>query len=290
MTAGVRPRLPVWAVVTRSYAYVWERRELLALPLLLLFAVRLAASIYIQRADLGAPDASPDARLLAFVINILVTLVSMSAAVGLHRTVLLNEIRRGIAFFRWDGNLLRYIGTGLLLAVIGVLLAIIFILVVTILGMAAGLVSAPERRGILAFFSSIAAILVLGALFLRFMLALPAAALGVEKDRLGTSWRATFGNWLRLFAVAFLTALPLIVLNLLLAIPAMREASHALASGQTPAPMRQPIALLVLFAAVGVANVAVLTVMLSLCYDVLERGGGPAYGPVSHRGDSGMVP
>jgi hypothetical protein len=273
--AGVRQHLPVWAVVTRSYAYVWERRSLFAVPMLLVFIVELAASLYIRNAGPAAPDAPPGTKGLVFLVSIAVTIFSMSVIVGVHRTVLLGDIRPGISFLRWDGNLLRYVGTSLLLAAIGMLLATIFILLLAIVAGLGGMMSAPAGRGAFGIIAAAAAFILLFAFFLRFMLALPAAAVGVQQDRLGVSWKATHGNWLRLFATGFLTALPLIVLNILVALPAIDQVSQAMAAGQQPVAVPQPVAILVVSAAIKAVNLAVLTVMLSLCYDVLVRGGGP---------------
>jgi len=107
------------------------------------------------------------------------------------------------------------------------------------------------------------------------MLALPAAALG-DDDRLRFSWKATEGNWLRLAAAAAaaLTLLPIMIaqtvaifLTVLLSEIAMHSMSHS---------FQEPILVLVVSAAIRAVSLAVLTVMVSLSYDVLVRGGGPA--------------
>ena len=71
-----------------------------------------------------------------------------------------------------------------------------------------------------------------------------------------------------------MTSLPFIALNVALAIPAMRHAMSAL-HADIQKPIVQPVAILVASALVKAVDLAVLTVMLSLSYDVLVRGGGP---------------
>ncbi len=272
---SVRRRLPVWAIVMRSYGYVWDHRILLAIPIALVFGVQLASAIYVQdmMASVGPEQMSKG---LVFLISAAVLVFSMSVIVGIHRTVLLDETRRGIGFLRLDGNLLRYIGTWLMLMLVGILLAVIFMLVAFIGGLASGLSQQrPPHPGIIVLSVSVFA-LVIGILFLRFMLALPAAAVG-SKDGLGVSWSATSGNWLRLVATGFLTFLPFVILNALLLIPVMHTAVSAVHDGLVT-PVKQPIAILIASSLIKALDLAVLTVMLSLTYDVLVRGGGPTTG------------
>jgi hypothetical protein len=196
----------------------------------------------------------------------------MTVVVGIHRTVLLDEARPGVGFLRLDGNLLRYIGAWLLLMVLGILFAVITLLLVMIAAMVGGLAK-PQSNGPAIALATLAIIFAVGALFLRFMLALPAAAVG-SQDGLGVSWTATRGNWLRLLAAVILTLLPFIIIDILLVIPTMRDAAAMLRAG-VQKPIEQPLGLLVATALIKSIDLAVLTVMLSLSYDVLVRGGGP---------------
>jgi hypothetical protein len=271
--ASVGKRLPVWAVVTRSYGYVWDHRALLAVPLLLVFAVNLLGSIYAQHAiaAAGGPQFVPKGLILLISFALLV--FSMSVIVGIHRTVLLDETRQGVGFLRLDGNLLRYLGAWIMLALLAGLFAVIFLLLLVVAGFATGFIKrhAPGE-GVISLLAITVAFL-LGVFFLRFMLALPAAAVG-SADGLGVSWSATRGNWLRLLAAGILTSLPFVALDIALAIPAMVHAMSAL-HADVQKPVVQPIAILIASALVKAVDLAVLTVMLSLSYDVLVRGGGP---------------
>ena len=188
--------------------------------------------------------------------------------------MLLDETRAGIGFLRLDSNLLRYMGAWIALALLAILFSVILLLVFVIIGLAAGLSKNHMPAAGLVPLLTLVFMSLLGVFFLRFMLALPAAAVG-SKDGLGVSWSATRGNWLRLLAVGILTSLPFVFIDVLLAIPTMSNAIHAIQAG-VQKPFEQPIAILVASAVIKAVQLAVLTVMLSLSYDVLVRGGGPA--------------
>ncbi len=259
-------------MVKRSYGYVWDHRVLLAVPLLLVFAVNLASGIYIQHAAAVAGGTQLAPQGLILLISFAVIAFSMSVIVGIHRTVLLDEARQGIGFLRLDGNLMRYIGAWITLALLAILFAVIFTLLLAIVGFATGFIGHSQSKAVILF--AVIIVFTLGIFFLRFMLALPAAAVGA-KDGLGASWSATRGNWLRLLAVVILTSLPFIAIDLVLIIPTLGDAVTALHAG-VQTPIQQPVAILVVSAIVKSVDLAVLTVMLSLSYDVLVRGGGPA--------------
>ncbi|MDB5393814.1 MAG: hypothetical protein JWM91_1320 [Rhodospirillales bacterium] len=239
-----------------------------------MFAVNLASGVYLQHliAEAGGPQLVPPRLIL--LINFAVIVFSMSVIVGIHRTVLLDETRHGIGFLRLDGNLLRYIRAWLMLAVLGVLFAVIFVLLLMIVAFAGGLIKQGAPNAGLIFIGSFAIAFLLGVFFLRFMLALPAAAVG-SMDGLGVSWSSTRGNWMRLLAAGILTSLPFILLDAALAIPSMHDAMSTLHPG-IQKPIERPVAILIASALLKAVDLAVLTVMLSLSYDVLVRGGGPA--------------
>ena len=259
----VRRRLPVWAVVRRSYSYVWEHRTLFGVPLLLVFLIQLVERVYIQQTMFagGSTQIALLEQSSLVTLNLVALAFSMSVVVGTHRTVLLDDVRSGFGFLRWDRHLLSYFGTSLILGFtlifVGVLIAIVLLSVF----------------GVRAFFPAVAVVaLVVVALALRLMLALPAAALG-DDDRLRFSWKATEGNWLRLAAAAILTMLPLMIAEAVTVFMLVSLAETAMHS--TPHQLKEPIAILVVLAAIRAVSLVVLTIMVSLSYDVLVRGGGP---------------
>lgn len=285
LTAPHRP-LPVWAVVERSYRYVWEHRTLFALPVLALFAVTLGISLVDQTAmgDGATPPSATDSSgfggtFLALGADLALIVLSIAFVVGVHRTVLLDEVRGGTAFFRWDENLRRYLWT---------LILLVFAPVPAILGAGIGVAVVAAILGVLlvksdagmgaygVYIIAMMAISVFATIFisLRLSLALPAAALG-EVNRLTLSWKATKGNTTRLFAVSFLTWMPFFILSMAVAVPEMGDMVSALLAGRDPAPPQPGIIALAFSAALQAVSIPILTTMLSLCYDVLVRGGGP---------------
>ena len=282
----IRRRLPVWAVVERSYRYVWEHQALFALPVLALFIATLGISFVAQTAMDGGttPPSVTDPSVfggafLALGADLALIILSIAFVVGVHRTVLLDEIRGGTGFFRWDENLRRYLWT---------LVLLVFAPVPAILGAGIGVAVVAAILGVLLiksdagmgaygiYFIAMMAISLFATIFisLRLSLALPAAALGDAK-RLTLSWQATKGNTARLFAVSFLTWMPFFILSMVVAVPEMGDMIAAILAGRAPAPPQPGIIALAFSAALQAVSIPILTTMLSLCYDVLVRGGGP---------------
>ena len=278
--------LPVWAVVERSYRYVWEHRSLFALPVLALFAAILGISFVAQTAMDGGttPRSATDSfgfggAFLALGADLALVVLSIAFVVGVHRTVLLDEVRGGTAFFRWDENLRRYLWTLVLLIVAPVPAIFGAGIGVAVVAAILGVLLIKSDAGMGAYgiyFIAMMAISVFATIFisLRLSLALPAAALGDAK-RLTLSWQATKGNTARLFAVSFLTWMPFFILSMVVAVPEMGDMVSAILAGRDPTPPQPGIVALAFSAALQAISIPILTTMLSLCYDVLVRGGGP---------------
>ncbi len=200
----------------------------------IMFFVQLAG-LMIQGAFLSPvpgepPHASVFYSLISLGCTFLLSIVGMAFAVGVHRTVLLDEVRSGAAVLQWDGGLWRYFGTILVLAFCFApffVVAVIFIVAATHAGSAGA--------GLAMFCGFIVGLFVSFTLFYRLILSLPAAAIGVP-DRFELSWRATRGNLWRLFAAKFLVILPFIFLAMMFMIPHTMEVLAAARSGIPPAP------------------------------------------------------
>src|SRR5579859_2302046 len=123
--------LPVWSIVKRSYDYVWRQRGLLAVPFAIILAVQFIAGIAFQ---LIAPLLRLSL-LMSFSVGLLwqlaIGILVMSYTVGLHRTVLLEEVRTGFAFLRWDRHLWNYFKAALML--VATVVAILAILATAII-------------------------------------------------------------------------------------------------------------------------------------------------------------
>lgn len=245
--------LPVGEIVAKSYAYAWNNRHVLILPVaLLLLADLLSAWVASRVAEAGT---SPGLAALfpTFFAIWLFLLASMAFAVGIHRRVLLGEARQDLALFRFDRRLASYVWT---LVKISLLLGVICLALIVPISILQGVTTAvagqPPSLDVLlpATWAAVSIDLLFG---IRLMLALPGAAVGGMRS-IRQSWRMTRGNWGRLILVFFAVTLPFQMPSL-----AMMQA-HL---GQTS------WALIVFNAVLSVVSVPIFTVALSLSYEKL---------------------
>jgi len=188
----------------------------------------------------------------------------MTFAVGLHRTILLRDVRTGIAFLRTDSHLRSYAWAWFKIFCMAMLCALIGGIAVALtirnvndlrqIGLTVGMVAIPVL-----------------VLLPRFALALPAAALG-EGSSIRQAWRLTRGNWLRIIAVLVLAILPFTLLGLLLELPTLATAAMSkLVPNMAGALDSLKYVLVGFSAALRAISTAVLTVTLSLSYAALAR-------------------
>ncbi|MDR3437295.1 hypothetical protein [Telmatospirillum sp.] len=279
-------RMPIWAIFKRSYGYVWENRNRFMVPILVVFLVNLAGTVG-PATILEPAKITFGSMFLGWGFLLGNWFVSMAFAVGIHRAVLLDEVRCGIAVLRWDRNLLRFFGTVLLL---GLLFVLFGLASSAVLGLVLGIVFPVGRTGAAPLIGVLlggplavwfVAILVLQ----RLLLSLPAAAIG-KPGGVVLSWRATRGNWLRLIAVSDLTILPPAVLGLLFSV---RNLGEAIKTGSFPLSPTDTSSLVVsvIHSALVATTIPIIAVMFSRSYDVLVRGGGPM-GPTTSRPIAGQ--
>lgn len=280
-TIPVSRRLPILAVVTRSYGYVWDHRVLFAVPVAMLCLAQIAASVLLRSPHLEAADSPTAAATLGAIFGFVAKLaITMAFAVGVHRTVLLNEDRGGIGFFRWDAALGRYFGATAMIFLISCL----YILAIALIGfVCAVVIGAAEKLlgggigialSIVVGLAGIVGYALVTGRFLTVTLALPAAALGADQS-IATAWRAGRGNSWRLFGAVILAYLPFLVASLIIEAPYFIDAAATLWS-EPHASMPAPgLGLLALNSLVTAVSAPVLITVVSLSYDVLVRGGGP---------------
>jgi hypothetical protein len=250
--------LPVTLVVRRSFAFAWESRAVLAGPLAIFAILSTFADLVLIALD-NAPGG-----LAVFLLNGAEEVFAMAFAVGIHRYVLLGEAPKGPRFFRWDRHFIQYLLMTLLLLLLGVFAALPALGVV---GGAAG-PAGSGLAGASALFGLV--FVVMAALVLaRIALALPSAALG-DGVTLRAIWQATHRNGGRLVATMFMTVLPFVLIQGVL-IRLLPEATEPAATG----PGAVEIVITIAWGLISPLQLIVVTVMLSLCYDALVRGGGP---------------
>lgn len=271
-------KLPVLATVVRSYRFAWVRRSALALPLLLVFILKAGMGLYLGTIEGRGRQAQAIMAIPDMILLIAVSVFAMSVAVGIHRTVILEEDRHGLRFWRRSGTLGSYFWTAFGLGFLGIVFSLILAYFFTHFAEAMGWWQRPpaiagrHRQSFPA-----GAIWAAGAiymfLFLRFMLALPAAAIG-DHDGIRLSFRDTHGNWLRLTAVAILTALPWLALTAVSVALTRDQINEAMRTGVSPHYYSAP-AYVALSSAIYVIELAVLSAMLSISYGQLARGRTP---------------
>jgi hypothetical protein len=176
-------------------------------------------------------------------------------AVGIHRFVLAGEVRAGFAFFRWDRHFIRYLLLTLLLLL---LMAVGVLMVLGGIGFDPG--KSPGQINPMMALVGLVALFVVSIVISRLSLLLPAAALGDDVPA-RTIWQASAGNGFRLLTTTLLTAMPFLIVQMMLA---------SLRGGDQPS-----VIVTILASLVASAQLIVLTIMLALCYDLLVRGGGP---------------
>ncbi len=262
------PSLSITEIAGRSYSYVWDNRRLLAVPLIFVFAIQFLFAIL-------APAAGPKPALGALPMITGLSIASivclMAFAVGVHRAVLLQDVRTGFAFLRWDNNFRRYARTWLTVFLMTMACATIAVIVMMIaLKTGAG---KPSSTMVVVL---IGLAIPLAALLPRLSLAFPAAAVG-ELEPIRYSWRITKGSVLKLLAAFVLATLPFLFFGLLLAVPTLFAAMMIKLVPNVALAMKS---LTYIFVAVNAAlkslSTAILTVTLSLSYDALaERPGSP---------------
>ncbi len=212
-------RLPVLDITVRSYAFLWQERRILALPMLILI---LLMAVIPNPADPGIDD------WLTILIAASPTALFMPAfEVGLFRRILLGEPRRHFALFCLNRALVTYSVAGLKLFLY---LAMAAIPAAILLSMsfydsleedAATTVSAAAYAGL--FFGGLALLLII-----RLILVLPSAATGTAITFREASGLAK-GNGMRLIAIVALTVAPLLIIPAAMPLPLLAAILQALA-------------------------------------------------------------
>lgn len=248
--------LPVLAVASRSYGYVWDNRALLLPPLGVVFLIEFVVAVAAEQ--VGASTLSRYASILTISLAGMIGL--MTFAVGLHRTILLREDRRGISFLRWDADLRRYVWAWFKILMLTMGCAMI-------VGIAFSIMLAADLPYSITMFFPMAIILLACAIILpRSVIALPAAAVG-DDGSIRHAWQLTRGNWLRLIAVLILAILPFMVLGLLLELPKIMAAVMGKMVPSVSEAMQSLKYVIIAFgSALRAVSTAVLTVTLSLSY------------------------
>jgi hypothetical protein len=252
-------RLPIAIVVKRSFLYAWESRAVLAVPTFIYVAATILGDLLLAWLS--------DNRVVEFAVWGLLQTIAMSFAVGIHRFCLLGEAPHGARFFRRDRNFVHYALTALALILSA---GVVFVLAMGMLGNAVALGAEPGKQSIVTLIGLVI-IVSFAILFCRVLLILPAAAIG-DHNPLKTIWQRTRFNGPRLLGADFLAFLPFLAAQLIVMLSVYSPAQvFSGASGVTP-----NIALTAIQIIIAPLQLIVLNIALSLQYDILVRGNGPA--------------
>ena len=249
-------RLPVLATVKESYRYIRRNFDLLAVPTLLLCLAEWAISYL----SIQNTSRSTFWQGLAPFWPIIGSLIDISFIVGLHRAIILGEVRGGPAFFRFDRYLFRYAIATILFSLVLLATAI------TVVGLSRNLLA--DLRSMPAWQFLALGVVALPVLYLmvRVTLAFAAAAVGA-RHIFRLSWRATSGtDTLRLFAVIALVLMPLIVLAAVLFTPLFVAAGL---NGANIAATADSLPFIGIDGVLETAITVVMTVAVSLSYQKL---------------------
>jgi hypothetical protein len=248
---GARGRLlPMMAAVKRSYGLAWERAAVLKIPLIALAA--LFAIAFLLRPPVDPENMPSGGQLvLQFLISIAFGIAVAGFAVGTHRTVLKSEDRSGLGYFRFDGATWKYFGYSILFGIVVAFAFAIVEAVAAAISVAGAILVAPL---------AIATFLI----GLRLWIFLPAVAIADPGTNLTGAWTATRGNTLRLFAGALLVVLPAEIVSAILNAIFVKYGFIGKLIGA------------ILVGPFEAALVLLFTIFISLAYDCLVRGGGPA--------------
>jgi hypothetical protein len=260
MTQPVPRRLPVGRAIQRSYLYAWECRRVFFGPAAIFAAVTILAELLLLAV------AGHSSKAAEYSLMTVEELLALAFAVGISRFVLIGETHPGFAFFRFDRNLVQYLRMALLMFILVILGAIPGLMVA---GAPSG--SADAGTQTVAALVATAITIMTAATICRLILALPAAALG-EQTPMKVIWQATQGNGARIFAAILLTIAPFMVLEGIIAqfVPIQPEG----AAQPIPVSLAEVIITIVI-GLISPVQTIVCTILLSLCYDALVRGGGP---------------
>jgi hypothetical protein len=241
----------IWPLVGRSYRYLLQHLGLFWRIGWFWFALTLVLGMIAGKfLTAGVQRYSTELLDLPLVI---------AFAVAWHRATLLGEAPTG-----WIGGQLgkreaRYAGWVLLLMIVA--------FVVMVLGIAASYAVTGEVAGGAQIAVVLALLFLVILVATRFVLLLPAVALGDRNASLRWSWRLTKGHSLGLFLAFCSVSLPLLLLKYGLVV-----ALRSFGTGQTlGVELSKGLALLPVYQILDFANMAVSIAFMSFAYEAFTR-------------------
>lgn len=241
--AGLDAKLPLWNSICRSYsAWFTHFPDVLRISWLWLAVCGLMS--WWQLSWFGgvlanikqgvAPQVSPQARALIYVAAVIWLLAAASITVAWQRRVVLGERPRLSGSNLFTGSLWRYVGVGLLIAIVAVLPALVLVLLLSSIALPIAW-ALGARAFAIGVVSAIVVVVLYVAVFtvvLRLSPVLSARSVGDLNPNFKETWRLTRGNTWRLFwGVVACTFVPLIVVQIVVALFLGLPGAQQLAAG-----------------------------------------------------------
>jgi hypothetical protein len=244
-------KIEIWPLIARSYRYLLQHLRLFWRIGWFWFGLTLLVGL--------AGGRFLTTELQQHAAELLDLPLVIAFAVAWHRATLLREIPTG-----WIGGHLgrreaRYAGWVLFL-----ILASFIVIALGILGSYALTKDVTSGVGIAVALGLLIMVILVAT---RFILLLPAVALGDHNAGLMWSWKLTRGHSLALFCGFCAVSLPLVVLKYAIVF-AVR---YSEATGKVAAELSQGLALLPIYQILDFANMAISIAFMSFAYEVFTR-------------------
>ena len=241
----------VWPLVRRSYRYVLQHLDLFWRIGWFWFALTLILGMIAGRFfTTGFQRYAAELLDLPFVI---------AFAVAWHRATLLGEIPAGWIGGRLGRREVRYASW--------VLLLMLAAFIVIVLGVAASYAATGDVASATQIAVVLALLVVVIFVATRFVLLLPAVAVGDRDAGLRWSWRLTKGHSLGLFLAFCSVSLPLLVLKYGLIV----ALQFLVGVGRLGVDLSKGLALLPVYQILDFANMAVSIAFMSFAYEVFKK-------------------
>jgi Flp pilus assembly pilin Flp len=205
-------KLPVFEAFKRSIYMVWDKRAFafaISWPYLIVQLLILGSAVASMPDELlkePPGDAGSERNLIEFLAILSQGLFLSIMAIYWHRNILMEETAVPAMPLRFDAYVWRYIGYGLLLALITV--GIITAGTTAAIALFTGVGSQRTAMAALLIPSFVIMLLVTG----RLSLVLPAAAVGDRATGLRRSWQMTAGNSWRIVGLYLLVVMAVLAL------------------------------------------------------------------------------
>lgn len=215
MTTDIQPPidLPVWRLVKASLASVFRHLDNFAARVWPWVAVVAIATAVM---GLGFDMTFEEKSAASGIVGLLLLVGPAMIVVSWHRGLLLGESGGPATAFRLDRPFWRYVGVGIVMAL---LMVVCVGLPAVAIGALLSTITAPQNAVLTALLIGVILLIVSLPLTSRLLLALPMAAIDAEPPLLRGAWRLGNGNGWNLFCGLFFVSLVTAIVQIGLLLP-----------------------------------------------------------------------